>query len=268
MKKNLVGLIGWPVEHSLSALMHNAAFQYLGLSDWEYQLISIPPESLKTQWPKLMEKYHGFNVTIPHKKAVLSLLTGDEKALAIGAANTIVCSQKYATNTDAIGFLEDLRLSDISVKKKRVLIIGAGGAARAAIYGLKTASANIAIINRDIEKAQELKKEFLLAEVFHDFSSAQEWKPELVVNCTSVGMWPKVEESPWPDDVPLLQNTTIYDMVYRPQKTKLLLRAEKSGLKAVGGLGMLVGQGAAAFHLWTGKEAPQEIMRQAIENQV
>ena len=140
-----VGVIGFPVEHSLSPVMHNAAFAALGMSDWHYDAMSIPPDILRLglREPK-NHGYIGINVTVPHKEAIMQFVSPDEKARAIGAVNTVDFRQNSGTNTDADGLIKDLLAHDVPIKSQRVLVLGAGGAARAAVYGLLRAGAQVA----------------------------------------------------------------------------------------------------------------------------
>ena len=134
---NRVGVIGFPVEHSLSPIMHNAAFAALGMSDWLYDAMAIPPDILRLGLREPRDHgYIGINVTVPHKEAVMAYVRPDEKARAIGAVNTIDFRSNIGTNTDADGFIEDLRANGVALDGQRVLVLGAGGAARAAVYGL------------------------------------------------------------------------------------------------------------------------------------
>jgi shikimate 5-dehydrogenase len=139
-----------------------------------------------------------------------------------------------------------------------VVALGAGGAARAAVYGLAEAGARIVIVNRTRERAQEIIDALRVRAIAGEPDAVAD--ADLIVNCTSVGMQPKVDESPLPDDAPLKAGVVLYDMVYRPAHTKLMRQVEAAGGRAVGGLGMLARQGAAAFRLWTGVEPPLDVM--------
>jgi shikimate dehydrogenase len=246
--------------------MHNAAFAALGMSDWFYDKMAIPSDIVGLSLRELRD--HGFigiNVTVPHKQAVMRYIRSDERAQAIGAVNTIDFRTNVGTNTDVIGFMDDLAAHDIDVAGQNVIVLGAGGAARAAVYGLAQAGANVAIVNRTPEKSEQLISDLGVDAIPMTLERAAKGKAALIVNCTSVGMYPKVDESPWSDDVPFPQGVTVYDMVYRPQTTALMRQAEAHGERAIGGLGMLVRQGAAAFTLWTGREAPVDVLVAAVE---
>jgi len=266
---NRVGVIGWPVAHSISPAMHNAAFAALGLSDWSYELLPIPPDILKLGLRQLRD--HGFvgvNVTVPHKQVVMPLVKADERARAVGAVNTIDFRDNRATNTDIAGLIDDLKAHGVELANTNVLVLGAGGAARAAVYGLVMEGANIGIINRTVEKAQQLIDDLGVDARVMSFGDTEDWYVDLIVNCTSVGMWPQVAECPWPDSVPFPEGVTVYDMVYRPEQTRLLDKAEAHGGRAIGGLGMLVRQGAAAFEIWMGVKAPVEVMLEAAREEL
>jgi len=261
---NRVGVIGWPVAHSVSPAMHNAAFAALSMTDWQYELLPIPPDIVKLGLRELRD--HGFtgvNVTVPHKQAVMPFVKPDERAKAVGAVNTIDFRDNRATNTDVVGFIDDLKAHGVELADANVLLLGAGGAARAALYGLANEGANVGIVNRTAEKAQQIITDLGVEARVMSFADTDDWYVDLIVNCTSVGMWPQVDGCPWPDDVPFPEGVTVYDMVYRPEKTRLLEKAEAHGGRAIGGLGMLVRQGAKAFELWTGVKPPVEVMFEA-----
>lgn len=262
---NKVGAIGWPIEHSLSPAMHNAAFQALGMHDWLYDKIAIPPDIVKLSLRELRDHgYIGINVTVPHKQAVMPYVKADAVAKAIGAVNTIDFRNNTGTNTDCAGFMDDLAANGVKVTGEAVVVLGAGGAARAAIYGLSQAGAKVMVVNRTMQRAEQLITDLKVdaRAVTHDEAAMH--PAALLVNATSVGLAPKIHESPWPEDVPFPEGATIYDMVYRPARTKLMEMAEIQGSRAIGGLGMLVRQGAAAFKIWTGVEPPVDVMFEAL----
>ncbi len=272
MRKKRVGVIGFPVEHSLSPRMHNAAFAALGMMDWHYDAMAIPPDILRygIREPK-HHGYIGINVTVPHKEAVMEFVRPDEKARAIGAVNTIDFRSNLGTNTDADGFINDLSANNIAVAGQRVLVLGAGGAARAAVYGLVRAGAMVGIVNRTKSRAQNLVKHLrktagIGGVLVMTLDEAADWGMSLIVNCTSVGLHPHINRSPWIRGVPFPPGVTVYDMVYRPANTALMQQCVAHGGRAVGGLGMLARQGAIAFELWTGVEAPIEVMLAALRD--
>jgi shikimate dehydrogenase len=274
---NCFGLIGWPVEHSVSPAMHNAAFRALGLP-WRYTLLPTPPSQVGATLADLRAQgYRGINVTVPHKQAVMSHL--DEVAAAasaIGAVNTIVVQDDrlLGHNTDADGFLAALREAGFEPGGRRALVLGAGGSARAVVYALAQAGCAVVIHNRTVKRAAELACDM---QRLSDRAPIT-WLPsagtlagleladfDLLVNTTPVGMWPQADTSPWPETLPLPAHWTVYDLVYNPQETRLLARARAAGATAVGGLGMLMHQGALAFELWTGQSPPIDAMRKAAQ---
>lgn len=261
-----VGVIGYPVEHSLSPIMHNAAFEALQMSDWHYDAMSIPPDILRLglREPK-NHGYIGINVTVPHKEAIMEYVRPDEKARSIGAVNTVDFRSNVGTNTDADGLINDLLASDVNISGERVLVLGAGGAARAAVYGLLREGAIVAIVNRTKSRADKLVAQLRAssgldgAEVM-TLDEAANWGMSLIINCTSVGLHPHISQSPWIHGVPFPEGITVYDMVYRPANTALMQQCVAHGGRAIGGLGMLVRQGAISFELWTGIEPPIDVM--------
>ncbi len=263
---NRVGVIGWNITHSLSPVMHNAAFAALGMHDWHYDLLPVPPDIVGYSLRTLRNEggYIGVNVTIPLKQEALKHCLPDETAQRIGAVNTIDLRSNRGYNTDAVGFIEDLRANGIDPTGQRVLVLGAGGAARAAVYALSYSGAQVSVVNRSPDKAQQMLDDLLVRAELLSVEQAALSNAALVVNCTPAGMHPHPDATPWREDLPLPSGGVVYDMIYRPAKTRLLLQAEAQGLRAVGGLGMLVRQGAAAFALWTGREAPLEAMFAAV----
>jgi shikimate dehydrogenase len=267
-----VGVIGWPVNHSISPAMHNAAFRALGL-DWSYELAAIPPDIVRQSLRILRDEggFIGVNVTVPHKQAVMPYVLPDERARAIGAVNTIDFRSNLGTNTDAVGFVDDLKAHGVQLSGAKVLLLGAGGAARAAVYGLALEGASVIVVNRTPQKAQVMLADLQISAGIKNVAvktldEAAEIDASLIINCTSVGMWPKVDESPWIDGVPFPKGIVVYDMVYRPEVTQFMQQAAANGGQAIGGLGMLVRQGAAAFKIWTGQEAPVDVMFEAAQS--
>lgn len=271
MAQKRVGLIGWPVEHSLSPAMHNAAFQALGMRDWLYDAMAIPPDIVRLGILEPQRHgYIGLNVTVPHKQTAMAYVRPDEIARAVGAINTIDLRDDSATNTDVVGLIEDLKAHGLALSGIKVIVLGAGGAARAAVYGLAREGASVVVVNRTLQKAQTMLANLALSAGVTKVEAltldeAAEWGAQLVVNCTSAGLWPHVDETPWIEGVPFPSGILVYDMIYRPQRTKLMQQAEARGGQAVGGLGMLARQGAASFKIWTGVEAPVEVMLAAAQ---
>jgi shikimate dehydrogenase len=273
----LVGLIGRPVEHSLSPAMHNSAFAALNLN-WCYVPLPVLPERLGEAVDGLRALgFVGANVTVPHKQAVMSYLDeATPEAKAIGAVNTIVVSEERAIgyNTDWQGFLTALAEGGFDPQGKRAVVMGAGGAARAVVYALAHAGAQVTVLNRTPSRAQALVQDFsplfpsslLSLPLAPQTLEEQTAEAHLLVNTTPVGMWPEVDQSPWPEDLTFPDQLTVFDLVYNPGETKLLRQARAAGAKGIGGLGMLVHQGAAAFELWTGEKAPVETMYETASN--
>jgi shikimate dehydrogenase len=281
----LVGLIGWPVEHSLSPAMHNAAFDALELN-WCYVPLPVPPGQVEAAVRGLAALgFRGANVTVPHKQAVMPVVDSiAPNATALGAVNTLVIGQNAdgtptigGFNTDDKGFVGALRQSGFEPEEgRRAVVVGAGGAARAVVFGLLwSGPGEIVVLNRTLERAQALVSDLGSR---HDWSSRLRALPltskaliesaraaDLLVNATSVGMWPHVEGSIWPDSVPIPAHLTVFDLIYNPLETHLLRQARQSGAGAVDGLGMLVRQGALAFEMWTGESAPVEVMHTTCE---
>jgi shikimate dehydrogenase len=270
----LVGIVGWPVAHSLSPAMHNAAFSYAGLN-WRYVPLPVRSGDLGTAIKGLGALgFRGVNVTVPHKVDVIPLLDSITEAVNIvGAVNTVRIDRNTGhlegLNTDMTGFLADLAANNIRFgKTSRVIMLGAGGAARAATAGLVRSGAHVIICNRTLSKAQSIVK-FLQSSWAHPNIEAASMDDlahvlqgaTLIINATPVGMWPDIETTPWPDGVPFPKDAVLYDSIYRPIKTRLMRDAEEAGLRAVGGIGMLVYQGAAAYEVWTGRKAPIDVMK-------
>lgn len=271
MAQNRVGVIGFPVEHSLSPIMHNAAFEALQMRDWHYDAMSIPPDILRLglREPK-NHGYIGINVTVPHKEAIMEFVRPDDKARAIGAVNTVDFRSNIGTNTDADGLIGDLYAHQIPLSGERVLVLGAGGAARAAVYGLSREGARIAIVNRTKSRAYGLVEQLkitagIVGPAVMTLDEAADWGMSLIVNCTSVGLHPHINQTPWIHGVPFPDGVTVYDMVYRPANTALMQQCLAHGGRAIGGLGMLTRQGAIAFELWTGVEPPLDVMYGALQ---
>jgi shikimate dehydrogenase len=272
-----VGLIGWPIAHSLSPAMHNAAFAELGL-EWTYVLMPVQSGHIEPALKELLAKnFVGANITMPHKQAVMPHLDElSDAAHLIGAVNTIhIRADKfYGENTDAIGFLNALKEAGYDPKGMRVAVLGAGGAARAAVFSLLRAeAARITVFNRTVERAAvlvaDLAKAFPARRLtFEPLNSETltrlQGNVDLVVNATSVGMHPNHAVCPWPATVAIPTEVIFYDVIYSPVQTLFLRRAQEAGQKIISGLGMLAHQGVAAFEMWTGQQAPLAVMRQAL----
>jgi len=274
----LVGIIGWPVSHSRSPGMHNAAFASLGI-DWAYVPLPVPPERVGEAVCGLAALgFAGANVTVPHKQAVIPFL--DELtpiARAVGAVNTIVVrpdGSLLGDSTDGAGFMADLRAQIANRKSQiaQVLVIGSGGAARSVVYALAEAGASVAIANRTLDRAQDLCQTlaaalpdavgWLSAHSFPDALAGLAAKSDLIVNTTSLGLH-EGDPLPWDASVPFRPDQVVYDLIYN-RPTELLALARSQGATAIDGLGMLVHQGALAFEMWTGVAAPVAVMAEAI----
>ncbi len=278
MIEKVVGLIGWPVAHSISPLMQNAAFKELGLDDWVY--VSMPVS--KYPYIRIKEAvlglralgFQGANVTVPYKEAVVPYLEKlSDMAKAIGAVNTIAIDSEgrlIGHNTDGLGFMKDLDEHQIDVSSMDVLLLGAGGSARSVAYALlEHGCPRLTILNRTKTKAEDIANGlahlFPNAQLFTGALNKDTIKQlphaELVINATTMGMLSALDLMPWDEFVSFTKNQVVYDLIYNPHRTKLLKKAEADGAKAINGLGMLVHQGAQAFKLWTGHEAPLEVMK-------
>jgi shikimate dehydrogenase len=273
-----LGIIGYPLRHSLSPIFQQAALDHLGL-DIIYQAWPTPEDGLEMRVTGLRAPtVVGANVTIPHKEACVPLMDElDDLVERVGALNTIVNrgGQLHGYNTDVAGFLRALREdAGFDPKGKRVLVVGAGGAARAVVLALAGAgAASIVVINRTFHRAAKLVEDLRPAAGETSLSALPDmyasWATStvgcsLLVNCTSVGAAGTAEEkeSPVPEDV-IHPGVLVYDLIYRPEETVLMRRARERGARVIGGLPMLIYQGAASFKIWTGLEPPVDIMFQA-----
>jgi shikimate dehydrogenase len=286
-----LGLTGWPVEHSLSPPIHQAALKAAGLAG-EYRLYPAPPgeEGVELVMELLDQmrrgEIHGLNITIPHKQSVIPYLDQlSPVSKATGAVNTILnLDGKLAgDNTDTPGFLADLGRTGVQPPGP-ALVLGAGGSARAVVYGLTRAGWKVVVTARSVEQALRLSADVALA---GNGRLPESWKTSnrtgekygitaikldpdpvariapscrLIVNCTPLGMFPDIQASPWPAQVPFPPGALVYDLVYNPAETRLVRAAREAGLAAWTGLGMLVEQAALAFEGWTGCQADRPAM--------
>ena len=267
----ICGIIGDPIEHTMSPVMHNAAFKNKGL-DYLY----LPFRVKKGELGRAIEgmralNIRGLNITIPHKVAVIQFLDElDPLADKIGAVNTIVNDNGVLKgyNTDATGFLQALSEKGIEPKGKKVVVLGAGGASRAISFILAERGSSLVILNRTWDKAKVCADR--ISEIFQSEATALKLDKEnlaaalsgadILVNTTSVGMRPNINETLVTSDL-LKPGLVVSDIVYNPIKTKLLKEAEEAGAGTISGLDMLVWQGALAFEKWTGLKAPVDLMR-------
>ena len=259
-----LGVCGWPVGHSRSPAMQNAALRACGLDGWEYLALPLPPE-LFTETVRAMPAagFRGVNVTIPHKGAALALADdASAAARAIGAANTLTFERDgaiIADNTDAPGLLEALR-ERIDPAGRSALVLGAGGAARAAVWALVGAGAHVEVWNRTPERAAALASELGARH------ATAPGPAEIVVNATSVGLERNIDPF---KALPLKADTfgagsCVIDLVYGSGETRFLEAASSRGARVIDGLEILVAQGVASFERWTGKMAPRQAMRGAV----
>lgn len=279
-KTKVLGLLGFPVEHSLSPAMHNTAFEKLGL-DCCYVTFSVKPEFLRDAVKSISAlNLAGVNVTVPHKERVVPFLDEvDKEASFIGAVNTIVNdnSRLKGYNTDGRGFMRSLSEARISVSRKKVLIVGAGGASRAIGYYLCQRASKLFLYDIDKKKARKLISDLNKIRGNVSFFSSQPSAlspasggsagadPQLedidiIINATLLGL---KKNDPLPVDVNLVKpKHVVCDLIYK--KTPLLEKASKKGCKTLNGLGMLLWQGVFAFELWTGRRPPVDVMRKAL----
>jgi len=268
------GIIGDPIGHSMSPAIHNAAFKETGI-DYLYVPFRVKKEGLSKAIEGMRAlNIRGLSVTIPHKVAVIPFLDElDPLAQRIGAVNTIVNDDGVLRgyNTDATGFLQTLLERGVEPEGKNMVILGAGGASRAISFILAERGAYLVILNRLLELdwaeglasriSQIFTKEVEALELNEENLAKVLEKADIVVNATSVGMSPNIDETPIPAKL-LKPGLIVFDIVYNPIKTRLLREAEATGAKTIGGLDMLVWQGVLAFELWTGMKAPVKVMKE------
>ena len=273
----LLGVIGDPIEHSLSPVMHNAAIASLGV-DYVYLAIPVKTADLSIAIAGFNAiGLQGFSITIPHKQAILSFLTEvSSVAKVVGAVNTVWRTDAgwSGTNTDVEGFITPLQAYNRDWSQTMPLILGHGGAARAVVVGLtQLGCTEIHIVGRDVQRLSQFQQSWLDALPItinvHRWEQLPELMPkaDLVVNTTPVGMYPNVEQSPI-DNAAMQQlrvGAIAYDLIYTPNPTQFLQQAQQQGAIAIDGLEMLVQQGAAALKIWLGQTPPVDIMRQSLQ---
>jgi len=264
-RTKITGIFGYPVEHTFSPAMHNAAFEDFGL-DYCYVPFLVHPDYLKDAVQAIKAlNISGVNVTVPHKEKVMPLLDEiDEEASFIGAVNTVVNSRGRLKgyNTDGRGFIQSLKESNIPVEGKDILVIGAGGASRAISYYLSRLARGLAIYNRNKRRAEKLVED--LKKISDNVSLCENIdridRFHIIINATTLGL---KKGDPLPFDTGILKAEQIVcDLIYK--KTQLLEEALKKGCVTLDGLGMLLWQGVFAFELWTGKRPQVEVMRNAL----
>lgn len=278
----IVGIVGWPLQHSFSPSMQNAAFAHVGLN-WVYLAFPFPPHYLEEAIRGLRALgVRGFNVTAPYKQAIFRYLDEvSEVAKVLGAVNTVMVREDpangkrwlYGDNTDVEGFLQATSSYLEQVPHEHAVILGTGGAARAVAYALcKIGFRAVSFVARHLERGQTLLKEIERWDfrtifdliLFQDVNWLA-WAEDvsLLINATPLGTWPEVNVSPLPDSFRFPAHWLVIDLIYNPPKTSLIKRAEKAGAVGINGLDMLVHQGALSFRAWCGVDAPIEIMRSA-----
>ena len=278
VSKKIFGLLGYPIKHSFSPAMHNAAFKAVGIKA-EYRLFEKTPKEITDFFKKLRSgSIKGVNVTIPYKEEALRYLDElSQEAELIGAVNTILVKSEslIGYNTDGSGFVLSLRKeAGIDPQDKKIVIIGAGGASRAiSVHLAREKAANIILSDIIPDKAEKLASHIRknisrvkVSTVKKEELNSGVRTADILINATPVGMKP---DDPLPIDPRILHpRLLICDLIYNPPKPKLLIEAEKIGAKTLNGLGMLLYQGALAFAIWTGREAPIEIMARALEKEL
>ncbi len=272
-KTKVLAVIGHPIAHSLSPAMHNAALRALEL-DFAYVPFDVPPDMLAEAVLGIRSLgIVGVNVTIPHKEKIIDYLDEvSEEAARISSVNT-VCLENgrlKGYSTDGVGFLGPLRSSGFGLKGVEAVILGAGGSAKAVAYALTDSGAQIAIINRTPERGAALAEQ-INAVTSKKSARSVDWsearrtirEAALLVNCTSVGMYPNIADTPCPKEM-LHPGLLVYDLVYNPPVTRLLKEAGEIGAKTLNGVKMLVHQGAESFKIWLNREPPLDVMEQQV----
>ena len=272
-KTRVCGVIGDPIEHSLSPIMHNAAFQALDL-DYVFLAFKVKPSYVVDAVNGMRAlNIRGLNVTMPHKKTVMASLDRiDLSAQIINSVNTILNKENllFGFNTDGVGAVKALKENGVELKGRKVLLLGAGGAARAIAYAMAKEADELAVLNRTVKDAQALarlvekaaNKRIVAGSLSLEDIDANLQDSDVLINATSVGMKPRPDQTPVPIEL-LRKNLSVMDIVYNPLETKLAKDAKAVGAKVVSGVEMLIYQGAASFEIWTGKSAPVEVMRKA-----
>ena len=272
-EKTVTGIIGYPLGHTLSPAMHNAVYEKYKMN-WEYRVFETPPKDVWKIIKKMKkEKFAALNVTVPHKQAVMKYLDRiDRAAKTIGAVNTVIPVKGRLTgfNTDYLGFERTLKKNRISIKNKKVVMLGAGGAAHAIAYAIKLRTpSEFHIFNIDIPMTRGLVKKLKIKDTKIWMLKKNPVLDEImvsadfIVNCTSVGM--DNRSNPYKIDRLKKKGIPVYDIIYNPAKTPFLKQAEKKGAKIINGLDMLIYQGMEGFKLWTGKAGDYALVKKTAE---
>ncbi|NVM03968.1 MAG: shikimate dehydrogenase [Candidatus Helarchaeota archaeon] len=276
------GLLGYPIKHTLSPLMHNLSFDYHSI-DWVYLPFEVEPDDFEKAVVGLKAAGAvGFNVTMPFKELVIKLLDDvDDEVKKMGAVNTvkIINGKMIGYNTDHRGFFRTFEIYRDDIEGEKVLIFGAGGAAKAVLYSLlhRFEPESILILDiledkidnlRMLIKSWNVKSVNISFDLLNRLNDLEERikKSKLIINATPVGMTPNIQNSIIDNENNFRNEHIIYDLVYNPLKTALQKKAEKMGAVAIGGLDMLIYQGAEAFKIWTGKDMPVEKVKEKLES--
>lgn len=268
MYMDTYGILAFPAHHSLSPAMHNAGFKALGI-DAEYTMFEVPKEELEAFMQRVRkENIKGLSVSKPHKQAIMPLLDIiDPTAEEIGAVNTVYWEDEklVGTNVDWIG-VEQALLETTFIEGKDVVVLGAGGAARAAIFALKeNEAASITVLNRTLDHAKELANEFICD--YGDLEDFGLFSPDIVIQATSAGLNKKEGVEIVPGNQ-LTKTMVVMEVIYTPRDTRIIRDAHKAKAQTITGERMLLHQGAAAFSLWTSKKAPFAAMEKAVEQEL
>jgi shikimate dehydrogenase len=277
-KTKICAVIGDPIAHTLSPTIQNAAFKHLKL-DFVYLAFRVKANDLENAMQGIRELgIHGLNITMPHKNTVVNYLDEmDPTVQFLGSANTILNREGKLSgfNTDGVGALQALRENGVDLAEKKVLLLGAGGAAKAIAFSLAPEVGELTVLNRATEKATKLAealrqisdKTITGGSLSRDVISKNMADSDALINATSVGMRPAAGQSVVPPQS-LRSDLTVMDIVYNPIETKLAKDAKAAGAKVINGVEMLIHQGAASFKIFTGKSAPIEVMRKAALNKL
>lgn len=275
-------VIGHPVAHSLSPLLHGKACELLRL-DCSYEAFDVLPEALPDAVRSFREQgFAGLNVTLPHKEAISKLVNViSDEAKAVGAVNTLVFQSDLISgdNTDVYGFAASVEPVRGSIEGRTALLLGAGGSARAVLYSLLSRfnPAEILVANRDEDRGRDLLRHFAGRAGGTKLTSGSVEpaklrslldRAELIVNCTSLGLSPAVEGCPVKDDTVFRSEQVVVDLIYTPLQTRLLALAAKSGARTISGLEMFLHQGARSFELWLGRPMPVDAVRPFIVSEL
>ncbi len=267
------GIIGFPLEHSLSPVMHNSVFKAMKLN-CIYIPFLVRKELRQTILGLHAVNVKGVNVTIPHKEEVIKYLDElDETSAMIGSVNTIKFNdKKVGYNTDGIGAVQALKEKNAEIKGKKIMLLGAGGAARSiAFQSILEGCSELLILNRTKKRGDKLALDIFERTNFlgkslklnDEVLSRHIKEVDILINSTSLGMYPNINETPVPKEI-LHEELVVFDIVYNPLKTKLLREAEEVGAKTIDGVGMLVHQGAETLRIWLDIDPPIDLMRETL----